>query len=600
MRALLLSALAFALVGCASAAPSERVSAPGLYSGYSEELYSDWVRTTEYVPVRDGTRLAVTIYRPAVDGRAVETPYPVVLEATPYRARFHDSDGRINAQAETSRSGRPMVDLTRYGYVVALLDIRGKGPSYGARRGFQDRTEAQDSYDIIEWLASRPYSSGAVGMWGCSYNGGTQLHAASTAPPSLRAIFTGGSDYDKFNFVRRGGILAQFNTRPDEPPEWDLASVPVDADPDGVQLREAVAQHADNTPMAPLWRDMPWRDSISPHTGSPFWEEVGVYRYKETIERSGVAIYHWHNLNDEGRGEGVIAAENLGNPGNVLIGPGGHCEPPPNFDMVAEHLRFFDRYLKGVDNGIDRQPRYTFWTLGAEAGHEWRQADAWPRDAVPMRTLHLQADGAAGWSEATASGASSVRVNYDVRCDEDDGVFLFGPCVIASSGVSFVTEPLTEDMHLIGNPHASVWLSSSVDHANMFVYLEEIAPDGSARIVTHGRLGTAYRRVSEPPYDNLGQPWHSGLSADRESYAPGQIVEMRVALLPTSAIFRAGARLRFTVAGADPRQRNLAELRIDPAPTLSVHFGGAHRSHVSLPIAPAAEVDAALAARSNR
>src|SRR5690606_15960893 len=145
---------------------------------------------------------------------------------------------------------------------------------------------------------------------------------------------------------------------------------------------------------------------------------------------------HWHNLNDEGRGEGVIAAENLGNPGNVLIGPGGHCEPPPNFDMVAEHLRFFDRYLKGVDNGIDRQPRYTSWTLGAGAGREWRQADAWPRDAVPMRTLHLQADGAAGWSEATASGASSVRVNYDVRCDEDDGVFLFGPCVIASSGVS--------------------------------------------------------------------------------------------------------------------------------------------------------------------
>ena len=575
--------LAAALAACATTA-AERISEPGRYRGYSEELYSEWVRSTIYVPVRDETRLALTIYRPAVNGVAVDTPYPVAMQITPYRARARNQNGEIVALAEEAGRGRPMVDLTRYGYVVAVLDIRGKGPSFGARRGFQDRTEAQDSHDIIEWLATQPWSSGAVGLWGCSYNGGTQLQAATLAPPSLRAIFTGGSDYDKFNFVRRGGILAQFNTRPDEPPEWDLASLPVDADTDRVQLTQAVREHAANTPMAALWRDMPYRDSVSPHVGVRFWEEVGVYRYAETIERSGVAIYHWHNFGDEGRGEGVLAAENLSNPGNVLIGPGGHCEPPPNFDMLAEHLRFFDRYLKGVDNGIDRQPRYTYWMLGAAAGEEWARAERWPPSAPDMRALYLDAGGQAEWRAPSRQAQTSFAVDYDVSCP-GDSYFLFGPCVIDESGAAFTSAPLEEDMRLVGGANAYVWLSSSIDRANLFVYLEEVSSAGEVRILTHGRLGAAYRRVSPAPYDTLGQPWHSGFEADQEALPPGQIVEMAVPLLPTAQIVRAGARLRLTVAGADPRQRDLQSLRIDPPPTLTVHTGSAYASRVELPVA---------------
>lgn len=584
MKRIALILLATILVSCTTPT-SERVSEPGRYSGYSEEIYREWVRSTIYVPVRDQTQLALTIYRPAINGVAVETPYPVAMQITPYRARARGQNGEIIALAEQSGRGRPMVDLTRYGYVVAVLDIRGKGPSFGARRGFQDRTEAQDSYDIIEWLGAQPWSSGAVGLWGCSYNGGTQLHAATTAPPSLRAIFTGGSDWDKFNFVRRGGILAQFNTRPDEPPEWDLASLPVDSDPDGALLAQAVRQHAANTPMAALWRDMPNRDSVSPHVGTRFWEEVGIYRYADEIERSGIAIYHWHNFNDEGRGEGVLAAENLNNPGNVLIGPGGHCEPPPNFDMLAEHLRFFDRYLKGIDNGIDRQPRYAYWMVGAREGQEWMRADRWPPTGVEARALYLNAGGQAGWDAQSMPSQTAFAVDYDVTCP-GDSYFLFGPCVIDASGATFTSAPLEADMRLVGNANAYVWLSSSIDRANLFVYLEEVSPGGQVRILTHGRLSAANRRVSQAPYDTLGQPWHSGLQSDLEPLAAGQIVEMAVPLLPTAQILRAGARLRLTVTGADPRQRDLQQIRIDPAPILTVHAGGAYPSRVELPLAP--------------
>lgn len=561
-----------------------RVSAPGQYQGWSRELYTEWVRTSQYIPVRDGTRLAVTLYRPAVNGRVVETPYPVVFNFTPYRTRYRDEQGRIITIAEQARSGRPMVDLTRYGYVVAVADIRGKGASFGARRGFLDRTEARDAYDLIEWLGTQSFSTGAVGMWGCSYMGGTQLLAASAAPPHLRAIFTGGSDYDKFNFVRRGGILAQFNTRPDEPPEWDLATVPVDGDTDGSQLRAAVAEHARNTPMAPLWHGMPYRDSMSMHTGTRFWEEVGVYNYHDVIERSNIAIYHWHNLQDEGRGEGVVAAENLRNPGNVLIGPGGHCEPPPNFDLFAEHLRFYDRYLKNIPNGIEQGPRYTYWTHGAQPGQEWARTDHWPPAGANAQSLYFT-DGASATLVRSQpnNGQSAFRVDYDVTCGPDD-YFLMGPCVVDRSGTTFTTDPLSAPMHLRGNPTGYVWISSSINQANVFIYLEQVAANGTVTILSHGRLSAAYRRVSTAPYNTLGQPWHSGRQQDQETLAPGEVVEMPIAMLPVSQIIPAGARLRFTVTGADPRQRDLQRIRITPAPTLTVHFGGTHPSRVDLPI----------------
>src|SRR5690606_37310638 len=174
--------------------------------------------------------------------------------------------------------------------------IRGKGSSFGARRGFQDRTEALDGHDLVQWLAAQPWSSGHVGMYGCSYVGGTTVHVATTAPPALKAIFTGASDLDKFAFVRNGGITAQFNTRPDEPLSDDLASIPVDEDWRGTMLQAAVAEHAANTPIAPLWFGMPFRDSVSPLTGNDFWQVVGPYTHLDKLRELGITTYFVSNL----------------------------------------------------------------------------------------------------------------------------------------------------------------------------------------------------------------------------------------------------------------------------------------------------------------
>jgi hypothetical protein len=329
-------------------------------------------RESVYVPVRDGTRLAMNVYRDARDGVPTAAPRPVIFSFTPYRARFRAADGRRIELDQLARAGG---DALLGDYVVAVADIRGKGASFGARRGFQDRTEAEDGRDLVQWLAEQPWSNGKVGMYGCSYLGGTTLHVASTRPPALRAIFTGATDLDKFAFVRSGGITAQFNTRPDEPLSDDLMSVPVDADQDGALLRAAVAEHAGNTPMAPLWYGMPFRDSVSSLTGNRYWEEVGPYTYLDALRQSNVAMYFWGNWRDEPTAQMILAAENLG--ARLLLGPGTHCAVPPGVDFAGEVRRFFDEHLRDV-KPAEAPPRVTWWLEGEAKGREWQRAARWP------------------------------------------------------------------------------------------------------------------------------------------------------------------------------------------------------------------------------
>src|SRR5690606_30912226 len=227
-----------------------------------------------------------------------------------------------------------------------------KGASFGSRRGFQDRTEALDGRDLVQWLAEQPWSNGRVGMYGCSYLGGSAVHVATTAPPALRAIFAGDTDLDKFGFVRKGGVTAQFNTRPDEPLSDDLMSVPLDEDRDGSLLRAAVAEHARNTPMAPLWYGMPFRDSVSALTGNRYWEEVGPYTYLDALRESGIGTYFFSNWRDEPTAQMILAAENLDS--RLLLGPGTHCVPPPDFDFAAELVGYFDAHLRESGPGASR------------------------------------------------------------------------------------------------------------------------------------------------------------------------------------------------------------------------------------------------------
>lgn len=548
-----------------------------------ERAVSDYTRDSRYVTVRDGTRLAVNIYRPAVDGRPIAEPAPVVFAFTPYRARFRDEQGKTVEAA--LNDGLALRSLLAAGYVVAVADIRGKGASFGHRRGFQDRTEANDGYDLVEWLARQPYASGKVGMIGCSYLGGTTMHTTSTVPPSLKAVFVGASDLDKYAFVRNGGITAQFNTRPDEPPEVDLASLPVDEDRDGSLLRAAVAEHAANTPMGPLWYGMPFRDSVSPHTGNAFWEEVAAYPYIGAIRGAGIATYFWGNWHDEPTGQVLFSAASLG--GKFLAGPGDHCVPPPGFDFTGEVVRYFDHYLKGIDNGIEREPRATYFVEGLDGAGRYVRSNELP--GVESRPLPWFLDGptagapAGGLASAPGErGTDRLTVDYDLPAAD---YFAFWPGPMDAHGLSYTSAPLEEPLTLVGFPISHLAVTSTHPEADLFVYLDLIAADGEAQVVSFGRLKLSHRKLSQAPYETFGTPWHSGRAGDAAGLQPGETAWLSIAMTPLSRVVPAGARLRLTIAGADPRQRNLQDIKLTPPPEIGLLRGGLDASRIELPLA---------------
>jgi hypothetical protein len=123
----------------------------------------------------------------------------------------------------------------------------------------------------------------------------------------------------------------------------------------------------------------------------------------------------------------------------------------------------------------------------------------------------------------------------------------------------------------------------------LFAYLEELAPDGTVSVLAFGRLAAAYRKTGDAPYDTLGLPWHTGLAADHAPLKSGEEALLDFALSPTARVIPAGHRLRLVVTGADPRQRNLAEITLDPPPHITLKLGGGNGGRIELPLQPRTE-----------
>lgn len=563
-----------------AAAPEARLSAPGQYQGYAAQLYDGWQRSSFHVPVRDGTRLAVDLYRPVKNGQVVQARHPVVWLHTPYQRGVRGPDGTVQRTGSQYMEPR---DLTRYGYVVAIVDTRGKGASFGWRRGMQDSTEGRDAYDMTEWLARQPWSDGQVGMMGCSYVGGTQDNAAAFTPPSLKAIFPGATTFNRYDFVSRGGLTAQFHTRPEDPRDRGVDSMPVDADTDGSLLAAARREHARNTVMADIWRDIPFRDDWSPGLGSRFWEETSLSTVRNAVEMHGPVMYRWGGWEDEFSADQFIARANLRNVVKLFMGPETHCRST-QFNLFNEHLRYFDRYLKGVDNGIDREPSITYYTYNMPPGQEWAVSATWPVAGTTMSRHYLAA--APGQHLLGTAPPAAGRAGFTVDYSVITGSLAtpFWPASQHGHGLSFETAPLAQDMRITGHPVVSLWITASTADTDTFAYLEEVSPDGRNVVRAHGRLRASHRQLGTPPFDVLGLPWHRSFRQDHQPLQPGVPAELRFDLLPTSTLVRKGMRLRLVVTGADPRQRVF--MRQSPPPQITLLTGGAHASYIDLPVVP--------------
>jgi putative CocE/NonD family hydrolase len=588
MKGFKISVLALAAL-CSTATAVQAATAPRApSSAFGKPLppaANDVVMTSFYIPMPDGTRMAADLYRPARNGVALPGPFPVIYHATAARRRFADTDDRSG----TGKFSLQMINLANHGYIYLQVERRGIAASFGVRRGYHDRKEASDSQYLIQWAATQPWSNGKVGGYGCSNTGDAAMHFLTVPNPALKAVFAGCFNWDKYSGGYRGGVLANWGTGPQGSFEQDMQSTPVDGDADKTLLAQAARQHAPNTNLLDLWSGMPFRDSVSPLTNSAFWEEGSIGTYVDQVRASKIPVYIQGGWSDDFRGQGFLALENLVQPAKMIVGPWGHCESE-GFSMTAEALRFFDYWVKGIDNGIMKEPRIHYTTVNAPAGSEWRTAEQWPLRPATKTALYLGAPsglapndhGLASVKPAAKAEGVQLKVDYEpLPCPQGNRVL--GPtCPQDAKGQTFTGPVLKADTEVTGFPVADLWVASPASDGPVFAYLEDIAPDGKIAMVSEGRLKASLRTLGKAPYKlPEGMLWPTFLKADAKPLTPGEPVRLQFDMMPVSYIFKAGHRYRLTLTGADPREKLRAVL--DPAPTWTIYRDAAHPSHLVMP-----------------
>jgi predicted acyl esterase len=508
---------------------------------------------------------------------------PVVWMNSPYNRRLTDGGQTVQLYPGAALA------LVRYGYVVAVADMRGDYASFGMAV-HTNRNEWMpwaywDAYDITEWLAAQPWSTGAIGMWGCSATGHSQWQAAATNPPHLRAIFPMSAPSEYYDW---GGIGAAEAEPAREAPDAEAA--PVDDDPGGRQLAAARQDHRAN--IEPGF--MPYRDDVSSglaqlgHPDFRYWLEVNTFSHFREINRAAIPAYQSSNYGEDIRvRQGVLIKQrNLRAPTRLIIGPGGHCQwtspyrevRDNGFDITIEERRWFDHWLKNIDNGVTREPPIRYFTYNAQAEHAWLSAWQWPLPNARRIDFAFGRDHGLEPGARPTAGSDQYRVDYAALGAERD-----------RRGLAYTSAPLDADMTITGSPVIDLWIASTATDGDFLARLEDVAPDGIVTALPgteDGRLRASHRALAPAPYDNLGLPYHRSYRADAHALVPGEPAELRFDLAPISWVFRAGHRIRLVVSCVAEARRGAAPPtpRIDPPPVVTVLRDPAHRSRIELPV----------------
>lgn len=564
----LAAAVMAATIVTAFAQAPARVSKPGQYQGYSTASYDGVERTSFYIAMRDGVKLAADLYRPTKNGVTAGEKLPVIWSHTPYNRR-----GRTT----------PMEALIKHGYNVAVVDFRGVYASYGSNKGY-NRGEwidpaKNDAYDVTEWFARQPWSNGNIGMWGCSAVGGSQMQAATTRPPSLKAVIPQSAEFDPYPVWVLGGMASRANVGTptaqggtNQVAQRDASAVAVDGPNGAEELAKAIASHAGNFDSP---GQLPYRDSVSTTIGVPWWMVSNPSAHLEALKRPGMGVMVTANWDEAGTRHGAFLTMRNLTPGSVkmIAGPGGHCGwnvalRDAGMDIDIEQLRFFDYWLKGVKNGVMEEDPVTYFTYNAPEGRAWQTAKAWPPSS--RQTDYFLTARALRTDKPSQSGALAAPMVAPVRISSI-GV------TTGEGSVSYETAPLASDTEVTGDPVVSLWISTAAADTDVIAKLDDVAPDGTARSYQMlGGLRASVRKLGTAPYDNGGLPWHPSRQADVAPLKAGETVELRFALLPMSYVFKAGNRIRLTLSFSDPASG---------APqTVTVHEGGRNASQITLPV----------------
>ncbi len=480
-----------------------------------------------------------------------------------------------------------------------MAAVRGSGASFGTRVDATPPVESLDAYDITEWLAGRPWCSGAVGMYGISYSGAAQFMAASTAPPHLKAIFPEMAMFDLYDFTCPNGIFRHTFMK-----KWaqmvkgldmhrSRKAAPVDADTDGTLLRQAVAQHRGNFDLNRVF-GAPYRDAMFAGLGR-IYQTNSPSSYVNDVRASKVAIYQRAGWFDMYPRDMLLWFCNLDQPKKIAIGPWNHYSSE-GVDRATEMLRWFDYWLKDIDNGIMSEPPVVYYVMGSPLDQAIRWARQWPPAEVESVTYFF-CEGPSG-SVASANdgllsqskgrpGTDTYVADYTTTSGRATRWMPGPPDYPDMTGndrkaLTFTTTPLVEPVEVIGHPIVHLWLRCSADDVDLFAYLEDVDTEGRSSYITEGCLRASHGALSEPSHDRLGLPYHGSFEQDSMKLGD-EPVELVFDMLPTAMHFKAGHRIRIAITCADKDSYQF--LQQDIAPTVTVLRNAAGRSYVTLPLA---------------
>jgi uncharacterized protein len=550
--------------------------------------------------MRDGVKLYGDLYRPARDGK-----FPVIIVRTPYGVQ------RDGMQA-------PLIKFAQQGYAVLIQDVRGRYESEGKWDPF--RTEGQDGYDTIEWAAKQPWSNGKVATQGGSYLGHVQWAAATHAPPSLVSSFPMVASTDIYkNWLSQGGAFRlSFNYG------WGVVRMP---------NRIMLPQYWHTEAFAPpelkyekILRHLPlsdidlqsgdyavphFRDWVKHQSFDTYWKSISDEQRFEKVKVPVHTSGGWFDIFLNGTINGFTGMRRTGGTekarreSKMIIGAWGHGPsqkfgdvdfgPTANRDMFERQLRWYNHYLKGEDNGIDREPPVEIFYMGV---NKWQQAQDWPLPDTKFTPYYLGSGGKANSASgdgvlAAAKPAGDVVDKYTY--DPNNAVPTLGgnnccgtptvagprdqrPIESRNDVLVYTSEALKSPVAIAGPVKMKLFAATDGRDTDWMIKLVDVHPNGFAMNIAEGILRARFRNGVDK----------------MELLQPNQVYEFNIDMAGTANVFQPGHRIRVDITSSNfpqfDRNPNTGEDlgasgKVRTA-AQSVHHGAARASHIVLPVVP--------------
>jgi putative CocE/NonD family hydrolase len=523
-----------------------------------------------WIPLPDGDRMAARVWLP-IDAEA--DPVPVIVEYHPYRKRD------LSAVNNEPMHGY----LAGHGFAAVRLEIRGSGESDGILRDEYLPQELEDATVAIAWLAEQPWSSGKVGMIGNSWSGFNALQVAALRPPALGAIVTSCSTDDRYadDMHYMGGCLLTDTL------DWGtlfqaLLALPPDPALVGDRWREMWQQRMDEV-------SVPVETWLRHQSRDAYWRHGSVCEDYSAIEVPVLAVGGW--LDGYRNAIGRLLA-GLSVPRRAIIGPWAHAyphlaTPGPGFDFLAEVVRWFDHWLKGIANGTMDEPMLRAWMAEdvparpsyPTAPGRWVGEAVWPSPRIRTQRLHLDGDRLAAAEPAAAAGPrvwsspETTGLTGGEWCPYGTGgkgpEFPSDQREDDARSLVWDSQPLDERLEILGAPVVELDLAVDRPSALVAVRLCDVRSDGTSTRVSFGVLNLTHRDGHAGP----------------RPMVPGERATVRVPLNDTGYAILPGHRLRLAVSTA-----YWPMVWPSPEPVLLTVLGG----RLDLPVRPRRPDDATL------